>query len=554
MPNPWDSAPIVKPAGGNPWDSAPIVNPSATAKSAPATPEKRQSYGEMASNLLGGAEASASMLSGMVAKPVSDIAGLAAMGKEMVSPTKDGKSGDPEDFKRHVQDSLTYQPRTPMGKGLAEYNPLALVGRGVGKAADVAGDAVGGKNSGSARQAAGNFTREAINQAPAFLGSALGKPAAARLAKEEGRLSKEKTQNEQSDASLVSARDKGFVVPPAQTKTGALSNFFQGVVGDVKTEQGASIKNQRVTKRMIKKELGISDEKSLSVETLSDIREDAGKAYDEVRKSVPELKTTPEFLTALKDSSTKFKEAKKDFPEYFKNNEIDSMIKTLSKDKFSSSGAIEMQKKLRADGNSNIKAFDDPGKQALGEAQLNAAKAIDGLIDQNLEMTAPPGVKNFKSKLADGLNESRKTIAKTYAVQGALNDATGSVSAAKLARMWEKGAPLSGALKDVAETHKAFPKAMQDVDKISGKADVTNLDVAKATVMGAAGHGVLGGASMALRPALKPMILSDWYQDANVKPQSYQPGAVYTMPSGILNNKYYPFLAIQRPPQKDDKQ
>ncbi len=60
--------------------------------------EKKEKSGFL-SNVVGGiAEPLMALASGMVAKPLSDVAGLAAMGGNMIG----GMNGDPTAFKRHV--------------------------------------------------------------------------------------------------------------------------------------------------------------------------------------------------------------------------------------------------------------------------------------------------------------------------------------------------------------------------------------------------------------------------------------------------------------------
>ena len=121
---------------------------------------------------LGAGEALANTVSGVIAKPVSDVAGLAATGKEMIAPG----GGDPAAFKRHVQESLTYEPKTESGKTMAKYNPLALVGdlvsSGAGKVRDFLAPQ---ESSGIARNAMGAGVEEAIKQAPQFFGAKGGK-------------------------------------------------------------------------------------------------------------------------------------------------------------------------------------------------------------------------------------------------------------------------------------------------------------------------------------------------------------------------------------------
>lgn len=552
MPNPWDNDPVVKPAG-NPWDNDPVVGAKPAAKPNPVEAKPQSSFLSQASNVFGLGEMALNMGTGLIAKPVADVAGLAALGKEMISPTKGG--GDPEAFKRHVQDSMTYQPRTTLGKVSSEYNPLALVGKGVSAVANKAGDLVAGDNPGMVRDAAGNFVREAIPQGVGFVAPALKKPLAARLATEDASLAAEKTANAARDANVAAAREKGYVLPPSVAGAkGPLSSFFQGEAGSTKLDYGASYKNQRVTNSLIKKEMGLAADEPISAKSLAEVRTKAGDAYKDVKAALPQLKTTPEFKAALQNPNSKFAKARAEFPDYFKNAEIEKLTKDLGKDAFSSEAAIEMQKVLRKDGYTNLKAFDKPKQQALGEAQINAAKAIDNLIDQNLNMQAPPGVKNFQSKLSNNLAQARKKIAQTYAVEGALNDATGNISAKSLAKLWEKEGTLTGGLKDVAETHKAFEKQMRDVDKLPATANerISNMDVAKGTVLAGLGHGALGVGSTLGRMAVKPTLLSDWYQNFAIKPPTYKPGLAYTLPVDLANNPGAA-MSIPRPPQQEEK-
>lgn len=543
----WD---VVSTKKVSDWD---VVSSAPTTKT-PEKPVSNPSMLQRAADIGGGqgiGEAVLNMGTGMLAKPISDVAGLAATAKEAMFPTPGATGEEPGKFQRHVQEALTYQPKSKVGQAVAEYNPMALMGKGIGKVADVAGNLVGGdKAANSLRGMAGNAVREGINQAPPFVAAALKGKADTRLADEQARLATEKGINASKDQSLADARAKGYVFPPSVAGVkGPLASFFQGAAGSTKMDYGASYKNQRVTNGTIKQELGIAADDVISKDNLQVLRDTAGQAYEAVKKAVPVLKTTPQFTNALKNPNSAFAAARKEFPGYFKNAEIDALIKDLSKPGISAKAAIEMQKKLRYDGYSNLKAFDAPTKKALGEAQINAARAIDDLIDQNLNMKH--GTNNGSSNLAANLQAARKKIAQTYAVEGALNDTTGNVSARALAKLWKKEGTLTGGLKDVAETHEAFPKQLRDVDKLPATANETtsNLDIAKATGLAALGHGALGVGSAIGRAAVKPMLLSDWYQAANIKPPSYKPGASYTLPAFLSNNPGY-VLGIPKPPKQ----
>lgn len=534
------------------FDFGQLASPVKASKTEPSKPAESESRLPKLNNIFGLGEAALNLGSGIIGKTAGDVVGLGALAANAAGLTE----RNPQDLQRQVTEGLTYQPRSTLGKNVAEYNPLALLGKAVGAVADVSGSAVGGgASSDTLRGAAGNLTREAIQQAPGFIAPALKKPIAGRVASQEAALSAERAANAPRDANIAAAREKGYVLPPGVTgNAGPLASFFQGAAGSTKLDYGSSFKNQKVTNNLIKKELGLPGEKALSIDALEDLRAKYSKPYEDVKKSVPTLRTTPEFRKALQNPDSNFAAARKEFPEYFKSPEIEKLVSDLSKDKFSSQAAIEIQKKLRYDGNANMKAFDKPGQQSLGEAQLNAARAIDDLIDQNLQMQAPPGVKNFQSKLSGNLAEARKKIAQSYAVQGALNDATGNISAQKLGRLWEKQGTLTGGLKDVGETYNAFQKQLRDVDKLPSTASegVSNLDVAKSTGLAALGHGGLAAAAIPLRAAIKPILLSDWYQQLNMKPPSYKVGAGTRAAQSLANNPA-PGFGIPRPPQDNQQ-
>lgn len=78
---------------------------------------------------MGATEGIANLASGAVAGPVSDIAKLTAAGYNAATGTKPPVGAGPNAFKDFVQQALTYQPRSDAGKAVAQYNPLALIGR-----------------------------------------------------------------------------------------------------------------------------------------------------------------------------------------------------------------------------------------------------------------------------------------------------------------------------------------------------------------------------------------------------------------------------------------
>lgn len=124
---------------------------------------------------IGVGEGALAVGTGMLAKPLSDVAGLAAMFKNIIGGTDD----DVEGFKRMVQDKLTYSPRTKTGELAAEYNPLSLFGKAVSSVAGGVRNVIAPADSEPVRTGVGQGVEELLNQLPALAGGVIGKGAAA---------------------------------------------------------------------------------------------------------------------------------------------------------------------------------------------------------------------------------------------------------------------------------------------------------------------------------------------------------------------------------------
>lgn len=159
------------------------------------------------------AEALASMATGAIAKPVSDVAGLAsiplhAAGAIKISPTE---------VKEKVQ-SAAYQPKTMGGKVLAEYNPIALAGKALGWVGGKAKEAIAppekeGGAVAEGQRALGRGVDEAIQNIPvlgigSFPKAGVKTPKATAAPKDAG-VGAEKAVNElQRQRNVASGADK----------------------------------------------------------------------------------------------------------------------------------------------------------------------------------------------------------------------------------------------------------------------------------------------------------------------------------------------------------
>ena len=450
---------------------------------------------------------------------------LASVGGAMYAPVLGVKQmlgkATPEDVKQW-KDSMAGLWETPMGKagtiagGVATAAPLAMIPG----ANTTAGAALGGLAFGAAQPVGQDDSRlaQAIEGmgggvAGQYAGRALGALASKYVGNKTANLSAQKVQNTVRDAAVKDAQGAGYVLPPDQIAPNLVNRALVGLSGKISTAQGAAIKNQEVTNTLARKALGIPEDVPLTKETLGQVRQVAGKAYEQL-KSFGQFKADPEFGAAVKSASAEYRALADEFPE-LANGKIDSLLKMIDRPQFNSSTAVELVKRLRSDARSNLKAFDDPEKKALGRVQNSVQSAIEDLMDRNLTATG-------NGEFLDVFRNARTMIAKAHTVEDALEESTGKVVAGKIGKEYSKGRPLTGELATIGKTAQAFPKAVQNIN--TSMPGLSPLDYMGGLLTGGATGNPLGMAAAFARPIARAGILSGPYQKAMVQAPSYEVG------------------------------
>ena len=288
---------------------------------------------------------------------------------------------------------------------------------------------------------------------------------------------------------LREGRQAGYVAPPATAPNpSVLARTMEGVAGKLSTAQSASTRNQAVTNRLARRAVGLADNAPLTRESLSAVRAQAGRVYEQIARS-GDIAADSQYIDDLAQLSRNSDEIAKDFPELgaAASHEIRQLTDGLLKDRFAARSGMELLKELRkqASNNTTGAAAADPAKRALGYAQREAASAVEDLVMRNLAARGNP-------QLAQAFNQARTTIARAHDVESALNESTGNVAAQTMGRLAKKGKPLSGDLEMIARFSRAFPKATQEVNQ--SFLGLSPLDYAVgglSTTAGlAAGHGM----------------------------------------------------------------
>lgn len=325
--------------------------------------------------------------------------------------------------------------------------------------------------------------------------------------------------NAQRDAAAMSAKDAGYVIPPADVNPSILNEALGGLAGKIKTAQVASARNQNTTNALARKALGMADDAPLTADALQAFRNSAAsKGYAPIRQA-GEVAADAPYMAALDNIAAHYQGAARSFPGkggmHGPANPVLDMVDQLRQTKFDAGDALDMVKVLRE---SADKAYRS-GDTGFGKASKAAASALEDQIERHLKAAGDDAA-------MAAFRKARQDIAKSYTVQKAVNPGSGDVSAQALARELQNGKPLSGDLKTIAEIANAFPKATQAL-KESPKA-VSPLDFAFGGGAGLATGNPLAMATMAVRPAARSLLLSKGYQGLLANPQSYAPGLLET--------------------------
>ena len=244
---------------------------------------------------------------GMVMGPLANVAGLGAIPLHAAGLI----DTPPTDVQSKVAHAGEYTPKTAFGRGLEEYNPLALLSKGVGKTAEAAGSAVERSpffaGSPIAGSLAGYATKGAIEQAPTLLGAKTGAKIAENIPGKQAALDIAKGENLPKDTLRDTLQSAGYRTP-AEFGLKARASEAAGRTKEQKIDSAWN--NANATKR-VGEEVGVKDGQPLIDEVRENAKQEQYKRYDALKNAVgPELQVPNQFretlsntLRGLKDES-----------------------------------------------------------------------------------------------------------------------------------------------------------------------------------------------------------------------------------------------------------
>lgn len=261
-------------------------------------------------------------------------------------------------------------------------------------------------------------------------------------------------QQNLQDLATTEAIDAGYVIPPSAT---GRSMVRENISGKAMTQQEAAARNQEVTNRLAARSLGLPEDRPLSPTAISEVRQKAGKVYEKI-KTDRSFSADSDYLNDLIALEENALSIARDFPNLNISGmgEIQNLVKGLTEQNFSAKSLVDLVKKLRFEATANSSfAVTDPAQKALGNAQKDAAEALEALMERQL-------ARQGDTDLAQEFRNARMLIAKSHSVEDALNPATGNINAISLAGELQRRNPLSGELATIARFGLAFPFAARE--------------------------------------------------------------------------------------------
>ena len=298
---------------------------------------------------------------------------------------------------------------------------------------------------------------------------------------------------------ITKARELGYVIPPTQANPSMLNRFMEGVAGKISTAQNASAKNQEITNKLTAKSLGLPEDTVITPQVLTNLRTTAGQAYDQLG-NIGVIMPNKSYYDQLDNIKKPFVATQQSFPNQTPSPVI-NLVNSLKTEFFDSSSAVEKIKQLRTQADDAFRT----GNTEVGRAAKQAATALENTIEDHLTSTK-------QTDLLSKFRDARQLIAKTYSIEKAANTTTGTIDAKKLASQLQRGKPLSGELKNIAQFSQAFPKASQATEAMGSLPQLSPLDYAAGLIGGVSTGGAGAGAILA-RPALRAAALSQPVQN-----------------------------------------
>lgn len=418
--------------------------------------------------------------------------------------------------------------------GMAAFAPTALIpGAGTAAGAALVGGGMGalqpvGEQDSRLKNIAMGTGLGVVGQQ---IGSRGGQFLQDRMTRQRAQLATQQGQNAERDATIRAAREAGYLIPPSSVNPSFKNQILESISGKIATAQTAASHNQAVTERLIRQSVGLADDAPITKEAMQGIRQAAFSAGYAPVAGAGRMPADATFIRALDDVVGKYQGAARSFPGAA-SDDVSKLVDGYRVGNFDAGDAIKATQILR-DRASTAYAS---GNKELGKASREVANALEEQIERNLTAAGADG-----AEMLGAFRAARQLMAKTHTVETAVRRGSGNVTAASVAREYQKGRPLSGALETVGRFANTFPRAAQAPQVVAGPA-VHNLKSGLAAIMGGGGAAAfgptgvaIGAAPFVVPPIARSMLFSRASQNALTP--TYQPGFISRALPTMVDNR-----------------
>lgn len=380
-----------------------------------------------------------------------------------------------------------YQPRTQAGQEQAQIQQGAAAGIGRGY------DAAFGTGPLAAT------LKERLPEAAAAVGTVAGAAEVPRAMSSPRIVTPEVAQ----------ATAAGLKLTPEQANSGLAARAVQGLSGSAKLERSVSKQNAPVVNALAKDEIGIPQDQPLNASTLKAAKSAPNAVYDAVSK-LGDVPTDAQFTADIAKVANRTGSDSFAFDTPAAVDKLKSGYGGIQS--FDAGDAVAKVRQLRSDAGRNIKA-QDPEQNAVGYAQRQVADALEAQLERYTQRLSQLPGSGVAPDLVTQLRGARMQLAKIHSVEDALDGS--NISAKQLAKQQDRGVPLSGNLRTIADAYQNFDRSLQDVSKIRDSSPFGVLDLGYGAAAGVA-HPAAASAVLA-RPLARAALTSDLYQKFGVR-------------------------------------
>lgn len=397
--------------------------PAATTPAAPARTS-------MLDKIRGGIETGATLASGAVTAPVIEAS-------KIYGALTSGQFGTPEGIRagermgQQVAGQIQYQPRTAAGQEYSANVANAMAQTGL---------------QGVPLNVLADFQRGAVPAIKAGVQTGRDIQAGRAAKTAEAQSAADWARAPQIEAAQAAQR-LGIAVNPAETNPNVKTKMLVGATGEAVVNAKAVKANLPKWNEVARKDLGLPENTPLTAESFEKSRAPHYQPYEEIRK-MGVLQASDDVLNDL--SSLKLDPLSTSNPE--KAMKVNGVVdRTLGQvaEGLNGDNVVGQIRGFRKDATRVLKnPNSSPIDIDVAEAQIGIASALENLIEANVK----------DPKTLDRLRNARQAIAKSHDWERATGVTTQQVDPLQIAKMAEKGAPLTGVLADVAKVAGNFPE------------------------------------------------------------------------------------------------